>query len=435
MEELFLPKDFKMGSATAALQIEGGDRNNNWYDWCEKGRIKDGSHCVVATDHWNLYEQDIAIMKELNHDTYRMGIEWSRLEPERGQFSEEAVNHYRNEITKLLDNGIHPIVTLHHFSHPLWLEDQGGWEDPKVINEFKRFTQFVVEKLGDLVTDWITINEPNVFVIYGYLHGTWPPGKNNMGSMFKALRNMIMAHIESYQLVHQIRKERAFPGETLVGVANHLRIFDPVSPNIINKAIAHLPRYISQDIILEGMITGKLKFPLGFGGYPLGKGKYCDFLGINYYSRDMVRFTLDPKKAFAELSIKENAPVNDLGWEIYPNGLYRLCKYYNQKYPMPIFITENGICDENDSKRTQFIYDHLLEIRNLIRDGIPVQRYYHWTLIDNFEWLEGEKARFGLVHNDYPTQTRTIRKSGRFYGAICREKAITTSMIEQYLKP
>ena len=424
MEEWKLPPDFLLGAAASALQIEGGDRNNNWYRWCQRNKIKDGSSSLAANDHWNRYLSDIGLMKELHCNTYRMGLEWSRIEPEPGKFNADALAHYRDEITELVNHGIEPLVTLHHFSHPLWFEDKGGWENPLAVEHFICYTRQVVESLGDLVDSWVTINEPNVFTFYGYLKGTWPPGKQAIGAVFRVLKNMIRAHIASYQLIHRIRAAKGFPGVTRVGVAHHLRVFEPVEDNLPNRFSAALARYFFQDMIMEAMTTGRFNFPLGLGGYPCGKGKFSDFLGINYYTRDMVRFRWNPGMMFGELTVNPGTPVNDLGWEIYPAGLYRLCKMVYQKYQRPIFITENGICDQNDTWRIQFIADHLREVVRLIQEGIPVLRYYYWSFIDNFEWLEGESARFGLVANDYRTQIRTVRPSGYFYAKLCQTKTI-----------
>jgi beta-glucosidase len=434
MDQFQLPKGFLMGSATSAMQIEGGDKNNSWYRWClSPGHIHDGTNCIRAVDHWNRYAEDIKLMKELHHDIYRMGLEWSRIEPEQGKFNETAIRHYRDEIALLLQSGIKPLVTINHFSNPLWFEDMGGWENPGSAALFIAFTSYVVNELGDLVSEWITINEPNVFLINGYARGIWPPGKNNIAAMFKAMRHIVTAHIQSYREIHRIRAERKFAGETMVGVAHHLRVFDPEDNKFKNKIPAKLIQYVSQDLFLASMAYGKFIFPLGLGGYPFGRGKFCDFLGINYYSRDMIRLAFDPANMFGKLMVKENTPTNDLGWEIYPEGLYRLCRKYYTRYQVPIYITENGICDAQDAQRAQFIYDHLQQIARLHKEGIPVERYYHWSLIDNFELAEGESGRFGLIANDFETQKRTIRKSGRFYGEICERKAITAEMIEKYL--
>jgi len=171
MEPFALPEDFLLGTATASLQIEGGDRNNSWYRWVQTGHVKDGSSCIVADDHWNRVSEDIELMKQLHQQTYRMSLEWSRIEPARGQFNKDAIQHYRRELQQLTSAGIRPLVTLHHFSNPLWLEDAGAWTNPDVISLFERYTAYVVENLGDLVSDWCTINEPNVYLASGYVLG------------------------------------------------------------------------------------------------------------------------------------------------------------------------------------------------------------------------------------------------------------------------
>ncbi len=429
-----LGKDFLMGTATAALQIEGGDRNNNWYRWSEEGKIKDGSHSIRANDHYNRVEEDIALMKEMNNDTYRLGLEWSRIEPEPERWDSKGLAHYRRELTLLNDAGIKPLVTLHHFSHPLWFEDMGGWENPKSPEIFLRLTKTVLENLGDLASDWITINEPNVFALGGYVAGEWPPGKKSIPAYLRVLKNMVKAHILAYKEIHRIRTSRRFPGQTMVGVANHIRVFDPEDNAGARRAASWMDRMFHQ-LAIRGMVEGKMIFPLGLGGHPLGKGFYMDFFGLNYYSRDIVGFKPNsPATMFGEQKNDPELAKNDLGWDIYPQGLYRICKDYYPRYEVPIYITENGICDADDDQRPQYIYDHLAQVAQLREEGIPVERYYHWTLMDNFEWVEGESARFGLIHCDFETQQRTMRKSGKFYGEIAKHKAVTQQMMDKYLK-
>ena len=425
MKPFKLPDHFLMGSATAATQIEGGDINNNWYDWCLKGKIKDGTSCIRANDHWNRYVEDIGLMKQLNHKVYRMGLEWSRIEPEKGCFDEGAVRHYRNEISLLLENGIRPLVTLHHFTHPLWFAAEGEFESSKAVEYFERYTGYVVDKLGDLVSEYITINEPNVYVTSGYFYGIWPPGKKDFRLAMKVFKNLALCHFAAYGTIHEIRRKRGFDGKTMVGVANHLRVFDPYSRNPLDFIAARLLQHVFQDAIMKSMTGGFLIPPVGFGA-PAGRGRYCDFLGINYYTRSAVHF-----KGFKDDTMP-GKPRNDLGWEIYPEGLARICRHYYKKYGKPIWITENGTCDAKDSFRTEYIYSHLREVSKLCREGIPVERYYHWTLMDNFEWLEGESARFGLVETDYETQKRTVRSSGDFYAELCRENAVTQTMVDKY---
>ena len=421
-----------MGTATASLQIEGGDRNNSWFRWAQNGHIKDGSSPLTACDHWNRVEEDVLLMKRLNARIYRLSLEWSRIEPEEGRFDHEAIAHYRHELELLRENGIEALVTLHHFSNPLWLEDDGGWTDKRVINRFERYARFAAEQLGDLVSEWVTINEPNVYLLFGYVFGLWPPGEKKLGLFLSGARNMIGAHLRAYRTIHRIRDERGFRG-TKVGAAHHLRIFEPAHGTLPERIVAWLYDRITQDIFVTGMTEGRLVPPLG-GGYPEGKGSFSDFSGINYYSRDMVSFSWKPSMLFGKLAVKEGAPVNDLGWEIYPEGLFRLCARFYRKYRKPVYITENGTADSRDLFRARYISDHLYEISRLVDEGIDVRRYYHWTLMDNFEWIEGESARFGLYKTDYATQERKLRRSGEFFAETALKHEVSPEMIAKYLE-
>lgn len=432
-ESFNLPHSLLLGSATASVQIEGGDKANNWYRFCEQGRVKDGTHCIVADDHWNRYEEDIGLMKQLNHKVYRMSIEWSRIEPERGNYLDESLIHYRDEIQMLLDNNIQPLVTLHHFSQPIWFEDMGGWTNPESVVSFTRFTEKVVSFLGDLVAEWITINEPNVYLESTYSSAIFPPEKPSIFNYYKGLRNMAAAHIETYKQIHDLRRKMGFASGTRVGVALHIRVFDAQKKSLLSKMSQGLLDHNFHTIFLESMINGKFLFPIGFGGYPYGKGTYCDFFGVNYYSRDIIKFSWNPLRLFSELLVNKGSEVNDMGWEIYPEGLYRICQKYWSIYNKPIYITENGICDATDGQRTEFIYDHLKVVSRLIEEGVPVEKYYHWSLMDNFEWDEGLQRRFGLIEVNYETQERTIRSSGQFYGEMARENKVTDAMIERFL--
>lgn len=422
-----LPQDFLLGTATSSLQIEGGDENNNWYEWSEKGRIKDGSHCIRANDHYNRVQEDIDLMTELNTSCYRMGLEWSRLEPNEGCFSSDAVHHYRSELKLLKEKGIQPLVTLFHFSYPLWFSRTGAFEIKACIERFKRYALFCVESFGDLVSEWITINEPNVFAFKGYIEGEWPPGKKSFKTALQVMKNLALCHIEAYEIIHQVRKERGFQGETRVGVAHHLRVFDPAGNNLFDKLVSRLVKALFQDAVIKATVIGRFSL---FLGSPLlnRKGTFCDFLGINYYTRSIVKATI---KGGYTLLVKEETPVNDLGWELYPEGLYRICKEYFEKYNLPIYITENGTCDANDSFRISYIADHLYQVSRLTEENIPVKRYYYWTLMDNFEWAEGESAPFGLIKCDFESQKRTMRRSGRFFSIIGKKKELDKKTIDE----
>ena len=407
-----LPDNFKLGTATSSLQIEGGDVNNSWYIWSEKNHIKDNSHCIRACEHWNRIDEDIKLINGLNSKYYRMSIEWARIEPSQGVYNHDALKHYYDEIKKLKQNNIEPLVTLHHFSNPIWLENKGGWLNGDVVRCFEEYVEFVVENLIDLVQSWVTINEPNVYLVLGYIIGDWPPGEKYSLSKFnRCAKNMIMAHKRAYEKIHDIGQKKGT--EICVGVAHHLRVMHPKNNNFLDRFITKRIKENFNDFFVKSMVS--------------------DFLGINYYTRDMVGFTFNPLKKFVSIDFKTESMKNDLGWEIYPGGLYEVCREYYKKNKLPIFITENGVCDNNDRLRVRFIYDHLLEVKKLIDEGVDVRGYYHWSLMDNFEWSEGVSARFGLYHVDFVNQKRTIKQSGKFYAKLCKHNGITEDMINRFL--
>lgn len=419
MNKFTFPKDFLFGVATAGVQNEGGDPNSNWYRWCDRGGIPNGDHCKTACDHWNRLEDDTQLLADLNCKTYRMGIEWSRIEPEKGKFNQDALNHYKREIELLIEKGIHPLVTLWHFSHPLWVEDQGGWTNKKTHEDFLSYVEWTVGQLGKLVNDWITFNEPNVYLTFGYFEGTWPPGKKGqIRSYLRAARHFIDAHHKAYELIHTIVGPQA-----RVGVAHHLRIFDLGDARWLSRLSRFLVDRLFQDIFLEGLTTGSKLWPLGWASKG-SKARRVDFIGLNYYSRDILYGTWNPGRLFARVEVKKGEATNDLGWEIYPEGLGIWVKRLWDRFGLPIFITENGTCDHKDAFRKEFTERHLVELGKAMESGCVVARYYHWTLMDNFEWAEGYEARFGLYEVDFETQQRTLRNSGRWYSELCRRHTV-----------
>lgn len=406
-----LKEGIRLGVASAATQIEGGDRNNSWYDWYTKGHIRDGSDPSRACDHYARFREDADLMADMGIHDYRMGLEWSRIEPEEGVFSEEALAHYREEIVLLKSRGIRVLLTLHHFTVPMWFERTGGFLSERAPELFLRFTAKVINALGDLVNEYITINEPNVYAVNSYFYGIWPPGIKSFRAVIMFYRSMTICHTKAYRLIHKIRRHMGFSG-TKVGVANHIRIFEPACRfNPWHLICAGLTDLLFQKAITRSMSLGRRTFPIGRckGVRP---GKYYDFIGINYYTRSTV-------SGFSD-GVKKGAPVNDLGWEIYPEGIVRAGQMLFDKYQAPIYITENGTCDNTDSFRAQYIHDHL---KALCESKLPVAAYYHWCFTDNFEWLEGESARFGLVHVDYETQERTVKESGKYYSRLIKEAA------------
>ena len=410
-----------LGAASAATQIEGGEVGHNWNDWYHQGKIKDGSNPARANDHYHRWKEDIDLMAAMGLQIYRFGVEWSRLEPEEGKFDKDAVRHYRDEIRYMKSLGIRPLLTIHHFTNPMWFEEKGGFSKFENSKYYLRLVRLCVRYFGDLVSEYITINEPNVYAVNSWLFGEWPPAEKHLGKMIDVMSVMTYCHISAYQLIHRMREKMGYD-DTKVSFANHLRSF--VAKNAGDRKQMMMAKGMEwgfQKAMTVAMCTGRFQLPLKNYG-KLKKGEYCDFQALNYYSRTAVDGM--------ENGFLENVPVNDLGWEIYPEGIVECAQFLYDVLPRPIYVTENGTCDNEDSFRCRYIYEHL---EALCDSGLPVERYYHWCFCDNFEWVEGESARFGLVHVDYETQKRTVKKSGQFYAAMIAENGVDDHLYEEYV--
>lgn len=423
---------FLLGAATAATQIEGGELGHTWNDWYHRGRIKDGSNPARATDHYNRWKEDADLMASMGLKVYRLGLEWARICPTQDSVDEAVVIHYREELLYLKQKGILPLLTIHHFTNPMWFEALGGFSKWENVNYFIHFVTLVVTRFGDLVSEYITLNEPNVYATHGFYYGSWPPGEKSMKQCLKVMSVMAACHIESYELIHHLREEMGY-GDTKVGFAQHMRVFEPANPyNPWHRACTFILDQFFQVLVSKAMVHGVFRWPLRNHltrsdkkpvGQKAGKGEYCDFIGLNYYSRSTVSGLGD--------GVRKGTKKNDLGWEIYPEGIVRTAQRLYKLIPRPVYITENGTCDGSDQFRSRYIYEHLQQIMN---SDLPIQRYYHWCFCDNFEWAEGESARFGLVHVDYDTQQREVKQSGEFYSAMIREGGVTEEIYDRYVK-
>lgn len=410
----------ELGVATSATQIEGGEAPTIWHRWAAEpgdGAI-DGSSPTVACDHWNRVAADTELMASLGIRHYRLGIEWARLEPRPGSFDADAIAHYRDELAGLRAAGIAPLVTLHHFNDPIWFADAGGFLGADAMSYFCNYVERIADALGDLTDEWITINEPNVFALSGYYEGNWPPGHRSISDFLRIQTAFARAHIHAYQLLH-----RLIPGAR-VGFAQHLRYFHPVDPNSgFDRASARLMRHLFQDAGTTAAMTGHFQAPL-LRPPDIRRGRYADFLGVNYYTGSQIS-GLAYRTAPA-------VPVNDLGWEISPAGLVEVLRRYHQRFQLPIYLTENGTADRADAFRARYLYDHL---RAAATSGLPIERYYHWTFIDNWEWAEGETGRFSLVELDFGTQQRTVRPSGHFFADVIANGRVTEDAYQRWVAP
>ena len=419
--EFSLPKNMLMGVSTASAQIEGGNVNSNWNDWYRQGRIKDGTDPATGNDHWVAWENDTRLMKEMGIQVYRFSVEWARLMPREGTVDPQAVERYRRELELLKVYGIQPLLTIHHFSNPMWFENKGAFTKRENLHDYLELVELVVDSFGDLVSQYITINEPNVYATNSYCFGQWPPGKTDYLQTFRVLENMAYCHIMAYNLIHRKRKAMGY-SDTMVGAANHLRVFDPENPkNPIHCTVAKAAQWLFQGAMLRAMTLGDFRWPLR-NHWKLPKGEYTDFNGVNYYSRSTI-------SGFAD-GVRKNSPRTDLDWEVYPQGIVQCAKMLDDLLKRPIWVTENGTCDNADRFRCRYLYDHLKQIS---QSDLPFERYYHWCFCDNFEWIEGNWAKFGLVSVDPQTRVREIKASGNFYSSIIANKGVTEEDYRRYV--
>lgn len=433
---LRFPEGFLWGTASAAHQCEGGNTNNQWYRWEQQGHILSGEDCGEASDWWRRAESDFELAEQMENNALRLSLEWSRVEPEEGRWDSAALDRYRAMLSNLQRRHMLPVVTLHHFTEPLWFADRGGFTNPENIAFFVRYVRYAVSHLQDLCDFWITFNEPNVYAVMGYLLGLFPPGEHDLKRTLLVLRNLLQAHVEAFYSISRLQPE------SRIGYCLHYRLFDPARPFWpLDVAAASLQEESFNWAILKAAETGHFSVLLNFALEPLARAPGTrDYHGVNYYTREMVRFDpTRPGELFARRFDRLNAIINDPGvgesfGEIYPEGLYRVLKgvYKRTRGNKPLYITENGFSNVRDDRRPRAILEHLAMVHRAIQEGIPVRGYLHWTLVDNFEWAQGWSARFGLIELDQRTQERIPRRSASLFGEICRANAITEEMVERF---
>ena len=369
-----------LGAATSAHQIEGGTYND-WTLWEREGRAPPVGE---ACNSWERMEEDVKLLLEVGANAYRFSLEWGRIEVEEGIFNLKNLLRYRRFVDALLDAGITPILTLHHFTNPVWFYESGGWLRGDAPQIFGRYADLLSRYFPD-VKFWITINEPNVYAYRGYVVGDWPPGERSLSKAMGVIRNMLKAHSEAYAAV------KANVRGASVGMAHHLRVFTPVG--FLGRIPVLLREYLFNFVPVFSEVSGEIPPPVALMERIEEGG---DFIGINYYTRDRVKFSL--LQPFGVDVPPEGVWRSSLGWEVYPEGLYTLIKRYNFK--RPVLITENGIATEDHGERVRFIREHLKRVRRAREEGLNVVGYMYWSLMDNYEWLEGYTAKFGIFTRD-----------------------------------
>ncbi|MDP2993617.1 MAG: family 1 glycosylhydrolase [Anaerolineales bacterium] len=422
------PKGFLWGTATASHQVEGGNTNNNWYKWELEGHTAHKSG--LASDWWGgRWKEDFDRAAETGQNAHRLSVEWSRIQPTPDRWDEEALERYRTMLRGLCDRNITPMVTLHHFTDPLWLGELGGWETDAVVLLFEKFTRKVVEALKEYCSLWCTINEPNVYALEGYLRGNFPPGKSDLRLGIRVQANMARAHAAAYRAIHELQPEAR------VGYALHFRPQEPAHPwSPLDRLMRNI-RFTGVNMAFPSAIsTGVLKSPLSKIPVPEAKGTQ-DYFGLNYYSVDTVAFDLRKRdELFSRSFFPEGTDLADAGMNSNtPEGFFWAFKWVVKTYPnLPILVTENGIEDITDRIRPRYLAQHVHAMWRAVNFNWPVRGYFHWSLVDNFEWERGWTQRFGLWGIDIETQQRTKRPSADLYAAICKENGLTSEMVQKY---
>jgi beta-glucosidase len=419
------PTGFLWGAATSAHQVEGQNHNNQWWDWEQQsGRIWNGDRSGDACGWWRDAEADLDRAAALGQNAHRLSVEWSRIEPREGEIDNAAVERYRALLESMRQRGITPMVTLHHFTNPRWLEARGGWLHPDTPRCFARFAAQAATTLGDLCRLWCTINEPVVYAVNSYLLHEWPPASNSFVKTYRVVTAMLRGHALAVTAVHRVDPALQ------IGIVHNLRIFEPATPATMDVAIAAAYDYLFNGALLQSLRTGRILPPYGAGLVELPGLRGNDFIGLNYYTRERVAFApFDPGELFAYRFTPPDVPQSDRGragvtyGEIYPDGLYRALRRFG-RLGLPVYITETGLPDANDDQRPGYILDHLGAVHRAIQAGVDVRGVFLWTLVDNFEWSEGWGLRFGLYALDQHTGTRRLRLSGALYAAIARANAL-----------
>lgn len=408
---LKFPKRFLWGVSTSAHQVEGRTENQ-WTRWEEdnalslskraeyqygdldswesiKAHAKSSDNYISgkAADHFNVYESDFELVKKLNMNAFRFSIEWSRIEPTEGGWDAAAIDHYKQYVKRLKQLDIEPVVTLFHFTLPVWFTEIGGFEKRANIKYFVRFAEKIISELGISVKYIITINEPEIYALEGYKQGNWPPNVSSAWKFWQVTNNLASAHRQAAKAIRGLNRRYK------ISIAKNSNYFYPGDDAWLTRLSARVMQYFQDDYFIRKV------------------ARSCDFLGVNYY------FT---SRVYGYRVHNPNQDVSDLGWDMQPRDIQYVLERLHRKYKLPIIITENGLADHEDQYRKWWIRETLIGMQAAMDEGVRLDGYLHWSLIDNFEWDKGFWPRFGLFEVDYETGKRKPRPSAVWYAKILK---------------
>lgn len=410
-QSLSFPKKFLWGAATSAHQVEG-DTHNQWTAWeLENAKSKAAqanyhledldswSHIQDAAkdpntyvsgdgaDHYNRYKEDFDLLKKMNMNAFKFSIEWSRVEPKEGAWNVEAIEHYKAYAAELKRRGIEPIVTLFHFTLPPWFASLGGFEKRSNVKYFVRFADKIIRELGTNARLVITLNEPEMYAYESYFAGNWPPNVTSKRQLWRIINNLAHAHNQAARTIHAINRRYK------VSIAKNSNYFYAGDNAWLSRKSAGIMQYLQDDYFLKKVV------------------KSCDFLGVNFYFSNRV---------YGYRVHNPEHKISDMGWDLSPADIQHALERLYEKYNLPIIITENGLADAQDSTRKWWLTQTLSGMQKALNNGVKLEGYLHWSLLDNFEWDKGTWPRFGLAAVDYVTKARTLRPSSLWFGKVIK---------------
>lgn len=482
------PEDFLWGAATSAYQIEGsiavdGRGESIWDRFVQQpGAVHNNETGATACDHYRLWRDDIALMRDLNLRSYRFSIAWPRVIPAgRGRPNGAGLDFYDRLVDGLLEAGIEPLATLYHWDLPAALQEEGGWANRETSYRFRDYAAHVFERLGDRVGRWLTVNEPWVAAMVGHAMGVHAPGMKDGPTAVQTTHHLLLAHglaVEAFDELG-LRNPDRDNGPARIGLALDIHAYGAASDTDVDREAMERARTLEARWFLEPVFAGAYPdeglqwyerhgaVPTVYPGDMEQIARPIDILAINYYRRHVVKHDATVPLFQFRHEVPAGKPVTEMGWEVYPEGLYDVLRWVWDFYasqanfrgglgdasgsvrsPGPehspvsrnapsLLVTENGasypdtLVNENgtlrvrDDERGEYLHSHLYHMWRAIQDGVPVEGYYAWSLLDNFEWAEGYSKRFGIVYVDYDTQRRVVKDSGRSYAEVARQNALT----------
>ncbi len=398
--KIHFPASFLWGSSISSYQLEGDNCFSDWFLWEKKKRLEPAG---ASTDHYRRFREDFSLANSLGHNALRLSLEWSRIVPQKGIFSDEQLKHYIDVVEDLRIKKIEPVITLHHFTNPAWFVQEGGWLKPLSIDYFLEYVRRVLAVLKDKCSYWIIFNEPLVYIYNGFIRGIWPPGIKSAKSALTALKNILKAYSLSYEVIKASYKDKP----SYISIAKHMRVFTPCG--YFNYGQNNIFAFLRSKLFNFRIIDN------------LAEKRRLDFLGINYYCREFVKAAPFLGKECRDAHHRDDK--NEIGWFIYPQGLYNILMRL-KKYNLPVIITENGTPGLNNEQYHDFLSTHLNSAAKALNEGVDLRGYFWWSLLDNFEWDQGFAHKFGLVEVDFSNFTRKVRPFAGEYKKIIEQNSV-----------